>query len=84
MAVTNVDGMLLAAGSLELPDNVNFAYITHPDNPSRILLVAKCFKYRVIDQFELCYELVARGSGSGSHKLNKNDRVRVADAPLYS
>jgi hypothetical protein len=31
MAVTNLDGMLLAAGSLELPDNVNFAYVAHPD-----------------------------------------------------
>ena len=38
----------------------------------------------VADQSELCYELVARGSGSGSHKLNKNEGVRVAGATLYS
>ena len=49
MAVTNVDGMLLAAGSLELSDDVNFAYVAHPDNPSGIPLVAKWFKYRVVD-----------------------------------
>jgi len=49
MAVTNFDGMLLAGGSLKLPDNVNLAYIAHPDNPSGIPLVAKCFKYRVVD-----------------------------------
>jgi len=49
MAAVNVDGMLLAPRTTQLPDAVAYAYVVHTDYPSGKPLVAKGFKHRAVE-----------------------------------
>ena len=47
--MANINGMLLAAGTTELPDSISYAYVVDPDYPEGKPLVAKDFKHRSVD-----------------------------------
>jgi len=49
MAAVNVDGMLLAAGTSELPPSVAYAYVVHSDYPDGMPLVEDGYRHRAVE-----------------------------------
>ena len=76
--MANINGMLLAAGTTELPDSISYAYVVDPDYPEGKPLVGKDFKHRSVD-------LAAKGgkpAAKATPNAPKNVEKKLVSAPL--
>jgi len=71
MAATNVNGMLLAAGTTELPPGVDYAFVIHHDFPGGRSLVADGHRHRTVDLPARGGKPPQKATPNGPRKVNK-------------